>query len=288
MKKVIVLLLLLVFCGSVGQGLYRLKKGFSCRRLHPIDLVVDGNFSDEVNQALEQTFTYVGRGRQCFAFASVDGHYILKFPRTDIYKTPLWARALPVSAYRKALEAEHKKREKFVFNSFHLSAKELQGETGVIALHLGQSAPAGKMLTLIDALGCTHRVPLEKVSFILQHKHPIWTQAFLHSLEKGDRQGAEKILDAFLSVVVDRANKGILNKDRSFLRNYGFDGTKAYQIDVGSFYRKPELSPQATYQKSVRDSLDPVQEWLAIKDPTMKQYLDQKLEKLLDISSHIE
>ncbi len=283
MKKVIVLLLLLVFCGSVGQGLYKLKKGFSCRRLQPIDLVADGNFSDEVNRALEQTFTYVGRGRQCFAFASVDGHYILKFPRTDIYKTPLWARALPVAKYRNALEAEHTKREKFVFNSFHLSAQELKGETGVIALHLGQSASSGKILTLIDALGCTHRLPLEKVSFILQHKHPIWTQAFLRSLEQGDRPHAKTILDAFLDVVVDRARKGILNKDRSFLRNYGFDGAKAYQIDVGSFYRKPELSPEAIYQKSVRDSLDPVQEWLAVKDPEMKQYLDQQLQKFLDL-----
>jgi hypothetical protein len=281
MKKVIYLVLILLFSLSIGQGLYSLKKGFSCRRIHALSLTASDDFSEEVNLALEQTFHYLGRGRQCFAFASEDGRYVLKFPRTDIYKTPLWARALPVHSYRKALETEHSRRERFVLESFHISATELQSQTGTLALHIGQSAPKGSVLKVVDALHCRHHLPLEKVSFILQRKHPIWTKAFTDSLEKGDKKKAEMILDALVEVIVERGKKGILNKDRSFLRNYGFDGVKAYQIDIGSFFRKADLSLDAAYQKSVIDSLDPVQEWLLLKSPEMKLYLDEKLKKLL-------
>lgn len=281
MKKVVLLVFILLFCAATGQGLYHLKKGFSCRRIHSLGMAASQSWGKEVDEILTQPFYYVGRGRQCFAFASSDGQYILKFPRTDIYKIPLWARVLPFSSYRQTIEMERQCRESFVLGSFALAFDHLKEQTGVIALHIGQSQEKGKILNLVDALGCKHRLPLEKVSFVLQHKHPIWSKAFSDALQANDRARAEKILNALLLIVAERAQKGILNRDRSFLRNYGFDGERAYQIDVGSFFCKPELSPDAIYQKSIRDSLDPVQEWLAQKDPDMKLYLDQRLKEIL-------
>jgi hypothetical protein len=280
-RKLAVLLALLFLSVLAGEGLYLAKDGFSSRRIHSLDYQVAENWDEEADRALEQTFRYIGRGRQCFAFASEDGKYVLKFPRTDIYKTPFWARALPVRSYRAQLEENHKKRERFILNSFRLSFDELKDQTALLAVHLGQSASKGKKLLLIDAAGSKHKLPLEKTSFVLQYKQPILMKSFSAALDKGERKEAEKILDALLAAVVERANKGILNRDRSFLRNYGFDGTKAYQIDIGSFFRSEDLDPSTAYHKSVRDSIEPVQEWLADHSPEMLEYLNKQLKTIL-------
>ena len=151
MSKILIpffgLILLSVFA---GEALYLLKDGFSPRRIHSLEYAVSEDWNEEAQQALTQSYRYIGRGRQCFAFTSEDGKYVLKFPRTDIYKTPFWARALPVHAYRARLEINHRTREEFIVSSFRISLNELKRQTGLLAMHLGQSEPKGKVLSVID------------------------------------------------------------------------------------------------------------------------------------------
>lgn len=265
---------------SLAKGVHIAKDGFSTRRIQSLDGWVKEDLSDEAKGALKQSFRYVGRGRQCFAFASEDGKYILKFPRTDIYKTPFWAQVLPVAPYRQTLEARHKAREDFILESFRLSYNELKNQTALLAIHLGKSHCKDK-LTVYDKMGSKYLLSLGSTSFVLQYKQPILMQQFQQAMTRGELQEAKKILDSLLIVVVERARKGILNRDRSFLRNYGFDGEKAYQIDVGSFFKNPALTPEASYQKSVRDSIDPVQEWLSLNSPEMLEYINEKLEEFI-------
>lgn len=273
------LLALLLFCFAIGQALHHFKDGFTPRRILPLSRPITENWDSEAEEALTQPFHYLGRGRQCFAFASADGKYVLKFPRTDIYKTPFWARLLPLASYRKNLEAKHKLREEFILDSFSLSFNELKEQTALLAIHLGTSPSRGKKLILIDALGAKHTLPLETAPFILQYKKPILMQAFTAAYNQGNRQEAEKILNALLSAITERAEKSILNRDRSFLRNYGYDGQRAYQIDVGSFFKSPALTPQAAYEKSLRDSVEPIQEWLTANAPDMLPHLEKILSR---------
>jgi len=281
MKKLILLLFLFAFCAGVGKGVYYLKDGFSTRRIHSLENWITPDWDEEAELALDQPFYYLGRGRQCFAFASKDQKYVLKLPRTDIYRTPFWARILPVKHYRDQLEVQHLHRQNFVLGSFDISFHELRNQTGILAVHLGQSSPQGKKITLIDKLGTKHSLPRNKTPFVLQYKKPILMKEFSLALQQGNKKQAEKILDAMIDVIVERAGKGILNRDRSFLRNYGFDGEKGYQIDVGSFFRDPKFEGKAAYEKSIRDSVDPVLEWLAKTDPEMLDYLRKKLDALL-------
>lgn len=281
MKKCLALAFLIVFGACVGQCLYYAKDGFTIRRIHTLTHLIREEFSDEAKRALNQPFRYLGRGRQCFAFESEDGKYVLKFPRTDIYKTPLWAKALPVSQYRQKLEKNHKAREEFILNSFRISFHELGEQTGLLALHLGQSPPSSQSLHVIDALGCSYHLKLWATPFALQIKRPLLMQEFIKAIDAKREEQAKQILDALLVVIKERAEKGILNRDRSFLRNYGFDGERAYQIDVGSFFKRPDLEPAARYEKSLRDSVDPIQEWLSQNAPEMLSYLNGKLEEFL-------
>ena len=63
----------------------------------------------------------------------------------------------------------------------------------------------------------------------LQRKKPILMTEFQRALRDGRRPEAEKMLDAFVEAIAERARRGILNKDPSFIRNFGFDGERAFR-----------------------------------------------------------
>jgi len=266
MRKVMLILLLIALCSGVGKGLYWAKKGFSLRRIAGPVKVELIRWSDEANGALDQPFRFLGRGRQCFAFESLDGKYVLKFPRTDIYQKPF--REIVSKAN------ERDKREKFVLESMRIAFDELKEETGSLGIHFGQTADLGEELHLIDSLGFSYRIPRQRASFVLQMKQPILMKCFL---EATTPQEKEKILGSLIDFVVVRGKKGIWNKDESFLRNYGFDGERGYQIDIGSFYHRPDAVA------SIRDTLHPVRSWLMKKDPEIVPYFDTTLELKLSL-----
>ena len=270
MKKTILILCLILFCLGLGKGIYFARKGFSLRRVAaPVRLQLEA-WDSKADEILQQPFHYLGRGRQCFAFESADGKTILKFPRTDIYQIPFLEKVLPALSRRGTETREE--REKFILNSMRIAFEDLHEETGVLALHLCQTEDLGKKLTIRDSLGLTYHLPVAKTAFVLQAKYPILMKAFTAALEDENKEKAKEILDAFIDVVVKRGQKGIWNKDGSFLRNYGFDGQKGYQIDIGSFYFKDD------WVASVRDSFHPVRSWLENLDEGMLSYFDESLE----------
>ncbi len=171
--RFVILAALLSFCAGVGQGLYYIKDGFSPRRIQSFPYPVEEEWDEETTQALQQPFTYIGRGRQCFAFASEDGKYVLKIPRTDIYKLPFLTRVLPNTVYRQRQEQGRQCAKDLILTSFQISFEDLKEQTALLTLHLGQSRHRKEFLTLIDATGCKYRLPLATTAFALQYKHSI-------------------------------------------------------------------------------------------------------------------
>lgn len=171
------------------------------------------------------------------------------------------------------------RREAFLLESFRVSYEELRDQTALLALHLGKSEDRGEKIRIVDRIGRSYEMPLHNTAFILQRKKPILMAEFQKALREGSRDRAEQMLEAFLQVIVDRAKLGILNKDPSFLRNFGFDGKSAFQIDIGSFYRVKGISGRIAYEKSIRETVGPVREWLASVDREMAESFDQMLER---------
>ncbi len=278
MKKIARLSLLLFFCILTGQGIYFLRDGFNPKKLTHLKTGTCSPITKEMEQILSQPFYFLGKGRQCFAFQSKDGKYVLKCPRTNIYKLPFWSRVLPAINTREKMREDKTKRRKFVFESFRLAQENLQEETGIIAAHLGTTEGSFKPISLFDPLGIKHTLPMGTTLFILQHKQPLWTPIFLKAQKQNDIEEQKRLLNALVDIVIQRARKGMLNRDRSFLRNYGFDGTRAYQIDIGDFFQLKSWEPSQAFEKAVRDSLAPVQEWLAVVNPPMLDVLNRRLE----------
>jgi len=269
----------------IGQSIHYLRDGFNPRRIAPFlnshVLQEETHFDENIEAILSQPFHYYKRGRQCFAFVSQDQKYILKLPRTDIYKTAFWIRMLPHNKLRERVERQHTRRRNLMLNSMALARDQLSLQTGTLAVHSGSGTPTDKRLTLIDACGATYHFPRETIFFALQERKPLWTPLFLFALKNNDRKQAKKLLSALIDVVIERAQTGIINRDRSFLRNYGFQDGKAYQIDIGSFHLQEEIGYRNSYLKSLCDTFDPMQEWLAKTDPEMEKILLEKKQQAM-------
>lgn len=267
--KFFTLSLLCVFSLLACQGLYYFREGFSIKRLqtNPQNFCA---IDETTKKILQQPFHYLGRGRQCFAFASEDGKYVLKCIRTDKFKVPFWMQLFSNLGKKRQEKITQKKR--LVFESFRIAKEELGDLTGTLAIHLGKSEKTKQLITIYDPLGIRHQLPLRNTLFILQYKRPLWSTAFKQS----NAQEKQQLLDSFVDLVVTRAQKGILNRDPTFLPNYGFENGKTYQIDIGDFRRVQNF----VYQKALRDSLSPLQTWLKKTDPTLLDYLNSRIATL--------
>jgi hypothetical protein len=284
MKKILPLLFLVLFCLATGRLWYWATDGFRLSRIEGYEGIGrEREFSEEADMALSQRYFYLGRGRQCFAFQSEDGMYVIKFARMDRYKDCLWF-CLEVFNFFKqyiGLKRESRSsRKEMLFDSFEISYDELKDDTAMVAM----SPPPknSKEIEIVDRLGRVFPISLEKTGFILQHKLALFQDVFQDALAKKDMVEAGRILDQLLELIERVAEKGILSKDGSFLKNFGFDGSRAYQIDIGSFYRAKNLSSKDAFTASIHASVETLRVWLLRIDPALLELIDRKLEPIYE------
>lgn len=271
--KFCIVIALVLFSALVGRTWYWAKDGFHILRIRTAFPGLENPQIDAATLAIfDQPFHYVGRGRQCYAFASQDDQYILKIPRLDRYETPLWGRVLCPSLMED-LRKDHDFRLQFILNSFQIAANEMKEATGTVYLHLHRSDHLGKKVRLTDRVKRSYTIDLDKTAFVLQEKKPLFLPAFKNAKTPEE---AQKILSAFLDAVYQRASKGILNKDGSFRRNYGYDGQRCIQIDIGSFYTQPG-DPQMAFEKSIHETMEPFERWLREYDPQLAAWFHVQL-----------
>jgi hypothetical protein len=285
MRKILCLLVLISFCLGLGKAWYWVRNGFSVSRIYGWTQELEGVWwGEEAEAAICQDFRYLGRGRQAFAFVSEDGNYVLKFPRGDIYKVPFWLRALPLEYRRQRQIARKAHRELEILQSFHLAMDELKEPTAMIAMNFskngfGESLDCfheKKTVKIIDKIGRSVHIPLDRTYFILQKKKQLFRDVIHEAALKEGVVGVGKVIDALFAVIVQRTAKGILNRDGSFLRNYGFDEKGAYQTDVGSFYKVDNQPMKDVYFRSMELSVKPIRRWMEKTHPEWLEILDQK------------
>lgn len=280
MRRLICLCLLIGSSALVGKAWHYWKDGFQiARTLCKMEFEGETAVDPSIHEALQQTYSYLGRGHQCYAFGSGDGKYVVKLPRFDRYRLSFFLRAFPFSflkEHKEKVREDLERRKDFLLESFRIAWEDLSEETALIYLHLVETEGLKGPLVIKDSLGRRYKLDPNQTAFLLQEKKPIMMSCFEKFLEEGDRKKAEEILDVFLDLVSIRAQKGIYNKDPSFRKNFGWGDGKGAQIDIGSFYRKPDLPLQEACEKSFLETETHVRNWLVELDKDMVQVFDQK------------
>lgn len=288
MQRVFVLALLLAFSALVGKGWHAARCGFQIQRVRTA-LPLEGTDVSvappaSVREALSQPYSYLGQGRQCYAFASADGKFVLKLPRLDRYEVPLWLPlCLEVCRFPflrgicEKMRADRRQRLQFLIESVEIAFQELKESTAVQWVHFHETDSIRATAVVTDRLGRAYRLDLDRTPFILQEKKPLMAEAFSSVLERGDGSAARDILSSFMRLVAARSRRGIYNKDHhSLLRNYGYDAGKGYEIDVGSFYWAKGNEARSSFEETMEN----ICRWLQTVDPDLSGWAASEASRL--------
>lgn len=178
-------------------------------------------FNKEILPLLNQSFTYLGSGDQCYAFVGKDGCTVLKFFR---HETPFSRLLREKPRYLDPL-----------FNSCHLAYTKLREETGLIYLHLNKTKDLFPTISFTDKIGIRHTIDLNETEFLLQQKGDLFFPRLTQELAAGHTDQAKQMIASFFSCLQNCVRKGVVDKDPSIRRNLGFNGERTIFIDVGSF-----------------------------------------------------
>ncbi len=230
----------------VGFGWHFFHSGF---RLQKIAFVIPekeqwkSSVSEEemsrIKEVLEQPFFYLDKGRQSYVFSSRDGKYVLKLFRYHLVKKRF---SLYVLRYLKFWDPKKKQR---LFNkkkqlqswmeSYHLAFERLKEETGLLYMHLVKTEGLPKA-RIKDGLGRSFTLDLNTCGFLLQKKTSLFSSVVKNLVAEKKRDLLRQVMKAYFKTVASRHQKGIVNKDHSWIKNYGIIGfSEAVEIDVGRY-----------------------------------------------------
>lgn len=199
-------------------------------------------------EAVKQKYTYLGKGAQCYAFASADGKYVLKFFKHQHLSLSPWLEDLwlpgALSALREKSAARKQEKLDANFGSYTLAYERLQQQTGLLAVHLNKTEQQWGSVAIEDVDGNTYRVALDIVEFIIQER-----AERIDTVMQEQPERTESIVVRAADVVKQRLAAGVIDTDPAFLQNYGVtaDG-RVIQIDVGRFEAVDGLQEDAAAQ----------------------------------------
>jgi hypothetical protein len=238
----------------------------------------------EFEQAIQQKYSYLGFGGQCFAFESEDQQYVIKFFKQRFIEPQKWLMLLPLP------NALQSRRNRFYerilskhcrdFNSYKIAYDTLKEETGLIYIHLNKTNNLHKQLTLSDKLHINHQIDLDQTEFIIQKKAQLVYPYIDQMMSQGNSQCIQQALHSILSIIVSRCQKGIFDEDPRIHCNVGLIGTQAIFIDVGRFKADPQRTKPEIYKQDISLITARFKGWLADKHPSLVPLLEEEIKQL--------
>jgi hypothetical protein len=237
----------------------------------------------ELACALAQEYYYLGRGGQCFAFASQDNRYVIKFIRQNKKIPPFYSK-LPLPSFlkqplQKKMSLRHKKQQRD-FQSYLLSMAELKEKTGMIFLHLNQTKHLRKNLVVFDKIGKRFNLNLDDYEFLVQKKGELIYDQIDHFMQQGQISRAEALISSIIKSVIERSTGSIMDDDAKIHRNFGCIEEQCIFIDVGRFRKEPRICDPKEYTEHLHAITRKFSDWLDGKYPELKEYLEEHLKEL--------
>lgn len=255
------------FCHHQTRGFTLLKIASSEDASKP-PVAVDA----EIEHMLDQPYTFMSSGGQCYAFVSQDQKYVLKFFKQHHIRMWKWLNRLPLPNHlRKKLLDEKTHQSPQFFESCTIAYEEFKERSGLIYLHLHRTAHFKKKLRIVDPLGITHTIDLDQTDFALQWRAELCYRTLKTLIRENRLEAAKQCIDSILALIEERAGKGIVDRDFNMRTNIGFLGTYAIEIDLGSFSKGPPV-PETTRKFHT---------WLSKHSGELAAYLNERTQSNL-------
>lgn len=231
--------------------------------------------AEEIKELLSQPYRFLGSGGQSYAFLSEDKRAVIKFFKHH------HMRPLPLSIQQQS----RKNRLKEIFTSFTIAHDFLKEETGLLFLHLNQGTDFQMKLTLIDSIGISHQIDLDKTTFALQKRARLALPTLQALLKKKKIEEAKSHLCSLLDLMVKRINAQISNCDPIVKRNTGFIDGQAVEIDLGCFAKEESLSKSLAKRRAFFFDTLKLRYWVKKRAPNLLTFFDLQFNQRFAILS---
>lgn len=240
----------------------------------------------EINQALNQNYSYLAKGHQAYVFESQDKRYVLKFLKFQKYRHHPIVQALPwpaIISEKLAKQAQHKvDKQEALFNSWKIAYSKLKNETLVLLIHLNYEPIFNKTITLYNKMGMPYSINLGDYVFMLQRKVEMFGDVIDSNMKEGNIESAKHLLNGLVDLYKSEYRQGIYEQDRYIVRNTGVLAQKPIQIDTGrlresDLYKEPKRQAKEIVWKT---SL--LQEWLDETYPVLGSHFRDSLKALYE------
>ncbi len=237
-----------------------------------------------LQEALSQSFRYLGSGGQCYVFVSADDQYVIKFFKQKSFAIDPWVAKFPIPYlidWLKVKKKEKKERVRSnVFNAFRHSFDHLSQETGMLYVHLNRTSHLNKTLSLTDARGVSHLLQLDDLEFAIQKKAELAFRRIDSLMRESDVEGAKKAILKLLKLNLSLSQKGYRNRDPNFRSNCGFVGEEAILFDVGRIVPSEEINEPENISKAFKKSTPKFRKYLTENYPDLLKHFDACVEEL--------
>lgn len=285
--------LIIAVAYGLGRLYYKVTGGFTIGNI-TYELPYDSRWdirpltaieTRQLDDLLGQKFTYLGKGCQSYVFKSEDGKYVLKFFKYQRLRPQPWLQYLTfLPGMDKYLENKiEKKRLKLegVFTSWKIAFEDLQPETGVVYVHLNKSHDLNKTLVIIDKMGFRHDLSIDNFEFLIQRKAKMLCATLDELMEKGDADGAKRLLSRLMDTIMSEYKRGYADNDNALMQNTGVLDGQPIHIDVGQFVRNNRVKNPQVYNQEIFNKTWKFRKWLAKHYPDLEEYLVVQLKQII-------
>jgi hypothetical protein len=296
MKKLLIFSLILSLFIGLQQLIELSTRGFYLEKILASDLITDSAWDSGQQEEIpileicKQPFTFLGAGSECFAFLSQDQTTVIKFFKVDLFRPVYFFRGLFFENYSsyagtisrlnypliKRVLGMREYRIARTWNSLKLSYDHLKEETGLLYLHLNPSEHLHKKVTLYDPNHIAHTIDLDTTRFYVQKRATPLVTHLLQLKEEGEHARAQACVASFCKLILDRCQKGFADRD-PYMKNFGFIGDRAVELDTGSFIRDERMKEARFYKQELLFTTRELKTWAAKHYPQLSGFIEQQL-----------
>jgi hypothetical protein len=236
--------------------------------------------NERLDDILAQDFTYMSKGTHCYAFASADGKYIIKFHRYPSHMRLFpWLNrpfAYLFDEKRMKIKQHNLSKYAYIMSNYKTAFKDLREETGVLLVHINRTKNLCKSISLIDKTKNRYRVPLDDVTFILQRKAELIFPTLERYVLEQQKEKVKQTITQIMELIARSCQKGYINNDPVLKRNYGLLGDRAIYIDIGDLVRKEEIN----HTEHLLETTYALRIWIEKHIPELLSYFEAEVKRL--------
>lgn len=238
----------------------------------------------QLNAILNQTFHYIGKGGQAYAFESQDGQYVLKFLKFK-YLRPRLSETLisfiPFFEDKKANEMQRRKRKFYdLYRGYKSSYDYLRETTGLLFIHFNPTFGRFGSQDFFDKRGKKHSIDIDQVVFILQKKGELLNKVVATALDQKDFAKAKDAIFKTLEMYLKHYEKGFYDRDYGVMHNAGLTSDGPIHIDLGKITYSEKIKEKSYQKEDLLLVINDMMEWLQKNYPQFltefKNFIQEK------------